>query len=60
MICPFIDSGHEKCQQFLRIEQLLYIMSVCGSDFERCPIYQEQIANQRETERNQRVLRKCA
>jgi hypothetical protein len=60
MICPFIDAGHEKCQQVLRLEQLLYVMSVCGNEFERCPIYQEQVAEEREDERRQRMLRKCA
>jgi hypothetical protein len=60
MICPFIDGGHVKCEQVLRFEQLLYILTVCGNDFEQCPIYQEQIAKQRENERRQSVLRKCA
>jgi hypothetical protein len=60
MTCPFIDDGHPKCEQILRIDQLFYVMTVCGNDFERCPIYQEQVASQHEAERTQRKLRKCA
>lgn len=60
MACPFIDDGHPKCEQILRIDQLAYVMKVCGNTFERCPIYQEQLAAQREAERPQLQLRKCA
>lgn len=59
MTCPFIDDGHRKCEPILRLENLLYVMNVCGNEFERCPIYQE-LALERESERSQRVLRKCA
>ena len=60
MACPFIDDGHAKCEQILRIDQLAYVMKVCGNTFERCPIYQEQVAAQQEAERPQLQLRKCA
>lgn len=60
MACPLIDDGHAKCERILRIDQLVYVMNVCGNTFERCPIYQEQIAAQREAERPQLKLRKCA
>jgi hypothetical protein len=61
MICPFIDDGRHKCEQKLHVDQLLHVMSVCGHDFERCPIYQEQVSAQHEAERKtQRILRKCA
>ena len=60
MACPFIDDGHPKCEPILRIDQLAYVMTVCGNHFERCPIYQEQLAAQREAERPQLQLRKCA
>jgi hypothetical protein len=60
MTCPFIDAGHRKCEQMLRVEKLLYVMSVCGGNFEHCAIYQEQLANKRETERPERAVRQCA
>lgn len=60
MACPFIDDGHPKCEQKLHIQHLLYVMTVCGDKFEHCPIYQEQVACQRDAERPQLQLRKCA
>ena len=60
MACPFIDDGHPKCEQILRIDQLLHVMTICGNEFERCPIYQEQHAEKQETERPQCQLRRCA
>jgi len=59
-MCPFIDDGHPKCEQILKIDQLLYVMSVCGDSFERCPIYQEQILRQRADERSTVRMRRCA
>jgi hypothetical protein len=60
MTCPFIDDGHPKCEQRLHIDQLLYVMTVCGDNFEQCPTYQEQLALQREVQRPQLRLRRCA
>ena len=60
MTCPLIDSGHHKCERVLHVDQLVHVMAVCANDFKRCPIYQEQLAGQREIERSERVQRKCA
>ena len=60
MPCPFIDHGNPKCDEFLRIDQLEYVMTVCGNRFEHCPIYQEQIACQKDAARPQLALRRCA
>ena len=60
MACPFIDEGYPKCEPMLRVDQLIYVMSICGDQFERCPVYQEQLARQREADPPQLRLRRCA
>ena len=60
MECPYIDEGHPKCEATMRVEHLVFVMTVCGNDFERCPIYQEQLARQRQAERPRVQLRPCA
>ncbi len=60
MACPFIDDGHPKCEQVLRIDNLVQVLSICGNDFERCPIYEQQLAARRIDERPQLQVRRCA
>ena len=60
MACPFIDDGHPKCEERMHVERLFHVMSVCGDNFEQCPIYQEQLARQQDTQRPQLRLRRCA
>lgn len=60
MACPFIDEGHHKCEQILRVDQLAFVMSVCGDKFERCPVFQEQLARLRDADQPQLRLRRCA
>jgi hypothetical protein len=60
MPCPLLDHNEPRCNQFLRIDQLDYVLNVCGDHFEHCPIYQEIAARERDAKLAQRPLRRCA
>lgn len=49
-MCPFVDKAYSRCAARMTLRNVTYAVAYCANRYAACPIYQELVADDRQSE----------
>jgi len=49
-VCPFVDKAYSRCATHMTLRNVTEAVAYCANRYTACPIYQELVADDRQSE----------